>query len=239
MTSTQTKTLYTSIILVAIVLGVLWYRSIDPSTVETSLVKKVNGKAVGIKSDPQLPNDANHQVNAVNQGALANAIPKGKVALLDEILKSGNDNDQRLDTELKNLTEQTKLALHDYYRSLKRENRNSLGTTVFLLGRNIKNEKDIAFMAEVINEPPCYSLEDCDFAHSEEHTERDNHDQSESVTLVYPQLVALIALQNTLKKPDMRQKFSGSLLDSVRAGLKHPSPKVRKTAERILEKYSK
>ena len=118
--------------------------------------------------------------------------PQGLV--LDQILASRNDNDPRMDSELRTLDEATKDLFREKYQALALEKRNDRGTIVFLLGRNLKTEKDYAFFCDVLREAPCFNLADCrgnapNISGADYH-----HDSGEQVTLAYPQYVALTML---------------------------------------------
>ena len=122
---------------------------------------------------------------------------------LESILVSKNDNDPRLDTDFHDLSPAAKKLLKEKYRSLQPESLNEKGTVVFLLGQNIQGPDDLTFFGEVLSEPPCRSLESCQRAQApgadEEHS-----GLGTEITLAYPQIVSLKALDNylTLSKPD-------------------------------------
>ena len=71
---------------------------------------------------------------------------------LEEILKSKNDNDPRLDKDLSDLSLHFHKALYSKYQSLKPEDRNGRGTLVFLVARDLKNSADIEFLQKVYEE---------------------------------------------------------------------------------------
>jgi hypothetical protein len=116
---------------------------------------------------------------------------------LNQILASKNDNDHRLDTDFKNLTPGTKTLLMKRYQELPSEKRNDRGTIVFLIGRELNRPEDFRFLAQVGMETPCLSMIDCK---QEMHqTPEELHEQSTiSVTLAYPQHVAMKSLENLL-----------------------------------------
>src|SRR5207302_220894 len=84
-----------------------------------------------------------------------------KLVILDEILRSRNDNDPRLDADFNDLSAETKRRFREKYGALAPEKRNERGTVVYLLGRNINDDRDWDFLREVAGEPPCLSLSDC------------------------------------------------------------------------------
>jgi hypothetical protein len=162
------------------------------------------------------PTTASAQVAAVAAGSLpaksaqtASPPPPGgngpalsdtsalQLRILDEIFVSKNDNDPRLDTDLRVLDENAKAAFRTKYRSLPMERRNERGTIVFLLGRNLKTADDYAFLKEVLSEAPCLSMQDCTSPLDGALTSNDEHQGSAlSILLVYPQLTALKAIKN-------------------------------------------
>ena len=111
--------------------------------------------------------------------------PRAKLALLEEVLRSRDDNDPRLDSEFLGLTPQTKELFRRAYAGLARERLNERGTIVYLLGRNLNDPEDWAFLAAVAAEPPCLSLSDCSKASA------GAGEPGDEVTLAYPSLVAL------------------------------------------------
>ena len=121
-----------------------------------------------------------------------------KISILKEIFKSKNDNDPRMDRELRVLSESAKVLMLQQYRSLEAEKRNERGTIVFLLGRNLRTEADFEFLCEVIREPPCFSLKNCAGEPSTVGREDFEHESGEEITLAYPQIVALRVLQDYL-----------------------------------------
>jgi hypothetical protein len=122
-----------------------------------------------------------------------------KVRVLEEIFRSRNDNDPRLDSDFKNLDPGTKELLQAEYRKLAAEKRNERGTIVFLLGRNLTTEQDFAFLNEVFAEAPCKSLGDCAKDAPLSRTGSEHDDTGTEITLAYPQIVAVEMLKNFSK----------------------------------------
>lgn len=118
-------------------------------------------------------------------------------ALLEELLRAGNDNDPRLDTAFEALDENERAAFRRRYAELPPESRNQRGTIVYLLGRNLRTAEDWAFLRRVVAEPPCRGLSDC--------AKEDGADEPGlSVTLAYPALVALEQAKRGLADPAQR-----------------------------------
>lgn len=136
-----------------------------------------------------------------------------KIQILDEVFKSKNDNDPRLDQELKNLSVEDKVALIDKYNELKSELRNERGTIVFLIGRNLRDPEDFEFLGKVLHETPCLSLQDCSKRVSE--GDSDFSAQNE-LTLEYPQIIAL-----TMIRRHLQDQPTSPYLDKIQRQLAH------------------
>lgn len=154
-----------------------------------------------------------------------------KIELLAQILDSRNDNDPRLDSELKNLNKKDKDDLRKFYHQMELEDRNGRGTAVFLLGRSIESLEDVNFISEVLTESPCLSLSDCQSTQIDEYDE-DDHDTTADVTLVYPQIVAIrsIEMRYQSAKADVQQKMQ----ETLRAATAYPNPRVSQAARHAL-----
>lgn len=165
--------------------------------------------------------------------ARLSAVTTEKLNILSEILASRNDNDPRLDTEFRGLSEETKKSFHAKYRSIPAEQRNAKGTVVFLLGREITGPADVAFLREVLSEPPCQSLADCSKPQSVSSGDDLHHESGMEITLAYPQMVALVSLDDFLKSnaapdPAMRDAIAQALQTARSSGI---PVLVRKAAE--------
>jgi hypothetical protein len=127
----------------------------------------------------------------------AKAPKSAKLAELETILLSRNDNDPRLDLDFNGLSTEDKRLFRKKYRDIAAEKRNERGTIVYLLGRNLKTREDWEFFRQVALEPPCLSLSDCSKkpAHGS-----DEEATGDEVTLAYPSLVALRQAGNAAEK---------------------------------------
>jgi len=152
-----------------------------------------------------------------------------KLGILDDILRSRNDNDPRLDSAFNDLSPQTKELFRGTYGGLRPEKRNERGTIVYLLGKNLNAAEDWAFLRNVVTEPPCLSLSDC----SKKPTSGGGEEAlGDEVTLAYPCLVALKSAQRVLesgKNPD-QLKEARSVVDAAKTS---KVPAVVKLAEKI------
>lgn len=179
---------------------------------------------------------APHEAEAVSSPrALAAPIAavEDKGSLLDEILRSGDDNDPRLDGAFNSLPLETRRRFQRKYRELPAESRNQRGTIVYLLGKNLVAPEDWDFLREVAGEPPCLSLSDCSHASP-------GDDGSEApgtaVTLAYPALVALKQAERVLSEggPVSARREA---LAVVRAGTTSLTPAVVDAATRLEGRY--
>ncbi len=169
-----------------------------------------------------------------------NALPE--IRVLDEILLSKNDNDPRMDQELKNFSDPVKNALKKKYSSFKPELRNERGTIVFLIGRELSegrgSSEDIRFLKEVLLEQPCYNLADC--SKSATTTPDDEHVQGiNETTAMYPQLMDLRYLKIALENGSLDSNLKNEVLAALEAARNSPNPRVVQDAQLILQTYSK
>ena len=158
-----------------------------------------------------------------------------KVELLKEILASKNDNDPRMDTELKDLTAVEKDALVEVYRDLRAEKLNDKGTIVFLVGRELNRPEDAEFLKSVLSEEPCLSLDNCGITNPE----TDPHmDSVNNVTLNYPQMVALNRIKTFLQTQDLQTINPGilsHLIDATKIGQSSDVGMIKNASNEIAE----
>jgi hypothetical protein len=153
-----------------------------------------------------------------------------------EVVFSRNDNDPRIDSELRTLSPKVHEALRKAYQAIPAENRNSRGTVVFLIARDLQTLADAEFLKKVYQEDPCLSLSDCTKA-----GESDPHsDGSTQTTLNYPQLAGLFQLEQRLAKnpgliqnPDIRAEIANLL----REARQFPGSSLQKRAEELQKRY--
>lgn len=195
--------------------------------------------------DPEFPEfkddpESEAQENAQELTDALSADEKKKLANLEHILASRNDSDPALDRDFRELSPAMKAALRDRYHRLPNEDRGSRGTLIFLLGREIASPEDVAFVTEVLNEPPCLSLEDC----SRRSQEVDEHAAAVGgMTLVYPQMVAIRSFERFLKKPAIKpdgangtQEMKTGILEALRKAESYEHPNVARAARQALER---
>ncbi len=171
---------------------------------------------------------------------------QAQLKILGEVLVSKNDNDPRLDQELRNLGPRTRAKMRELYLTLPQEQLSEKGTLVFLLGRNLQDEKDFKFIQDVLSEPACLSLANClrsagsasQAGEGERPAQGDGgtleaghpHDNGvDSVTLIYHQLVAVRMVARLVRE----DKVNASNQEWVRKTLEvaRRSPIARVAAE--------
>ncbi len=165
------------------------------------------------------------------------AASQAQVKILDEVLTSRNDNDPRLDRELKTLNPSARSAFRTRYQTLPKEDRNGRGTVVFLLGRNLETLEDLGFLEDVLNEAPCFSLDDCVRDTKAAVGDDAHHDSTIEITLAYPQLAALSALEIFLKSESAGQKKSperDKAIQDLETASRSPIPRIANKAAEIL-----
>jgi hypothetical protein len=154
------------------------------------------------------------------------------------VLESRNDNDQRLDKDLKVLSAGAKQLLRQRYEEFPPEGRNERGTIVFLVGRNLTEKSDIEFMEKVLSEAPCRSMQNCK-EDSPRSQGADAHSETGiEVSLNYPQIVALKSLERILELGESDPLYQYAWEEILRAR-QSPIPKVAEMARDIEAKYSK
>jgi len=148
---------------------------------------------------------------------------RAQLETLEEIFRSRNDNDPRLDRDFNSLSPEAKSLLREKYAALPRERRNERGTIVYLIGRNPSAPEDWSFLREAAAEPPCLSLADC----SKSGTAEAEH--GDEVTLAYPALVALKQAQRALEAG----ASAAPARSVIEAGKTSKAPVVVRLASRI------
>jgi hypothetical protein len=165
------------------------------------------------------------------------AVETKQWTVFQEIVNSRNDNDPRIDQELKTLSPKMHENLIKAYQQLPMENRNSRGLIAFLIARDLQSTRDVEFLKSIYQEQPCMSMGDC----SKSETTADPHAEATNQTsLNYPQLAGLYQLEqqlernpNLLNNPEMRQEIA----DLLREARQFPGSSLQARAEDIQKKY--
>ncbi len=222
--------------------GVLKPRDSVPGVEETVNIAPRASEALALAESSPSAGPTGDPVKALLPAQKLNAADSRKISILRELIQTRNDNDPRMDTELRNLSAAAKAEIQSIYRDTKPESRNERGTMVFLLGREIRDPAELSFFRGVLQEKPCLSLENCErpagaVSGDEEHLETIN-----DTTASYPQLIALRALvhrANELKEASQEGSalFSG-ILDTLREARNSPNPKIADAAQSAVKELS-
>jgi len=170
--------------------------------------------------------------------ASVSAQTQQKLKVLREILATKNDNDPRLDTELRTLSDEAKALFSVQYSAFPPEAHNERGTIVFLLGRNLTKPSDVDFLVRVVGEPACLSMAKCSEPDPPSKRDDEHIETAHEVTLVYAQLVALKAAERYLKQPQPQPEVAEKLRALLEAAKESPQPRVASLAEEILSRTS-
>jgi hypothetical protein len=174
-------------------------------------------------------------VLADSKGPILSALDKKYFSEFQQILKSKNDNDPRIDKNFRHFSTSLHRVFQDQYRNLPMESRNERGLIAFLVARDIQDQEDFDFLKEVYLENPCLSMENCSSrSHSDPHLS--GIDQA---SMNYPQLAVLYQLERQLVENSKRFD-DPNLKDQMKAILdqaaKFSVPSVQKKAEDIRSK---
>lgn len=157
---------------------------------------------------------------------------RAKLGILEDVLRSRNDNDPRLDLDFKELSIETRRLFRRKYRSIPPERRNERGTIVYLLGMNLRTEEDWAFLRSVVSEPACLSLADCSKT-----ADSAAGSLGDDVTLAYPSLVALRQAQRVLEESGAADAGYQAAAGVVRAARGSRAPAVIRMIDRIGARF--
>lgn len=162
------------------------------------------GDEIGVdgaeKFGPPLPSYPAREPGGDAYPAFMDRRDEKRFDLLLRILARKNDNDPRLDRDLKKLTPALKAAIAEEYFQRRPEERNAKGTLVLLVGREVETESDLAFIELVLREPPCLSLSDCAQLAKIPSSANAHASDGQELTLAYPQRVAVLWLERAWRK---------------------------------------
>jgi hypothetical protein len=162
-----------------------------------------------------------------------------KLLVLDEILKSKNDNDPRLDTEFKQLSPELKRAMTRYYQVIPDEQRNERGTIAFLYARAMTGPQDTEFLTTVLMEKPCLSLADCSKPASGGDREHAHLEGLEETTSNYPQLTAIrqaVQRYNAARgETPPNEALANAIIEMCRKAENSPNPRIAEEARLVLK----
>lgn len=174
-------------------------------------------------------------VKVQSAGQLSEADQK-KWEVFQSILKSKNDNDPRIDRELKSLSPEMHQNLQSAYDQIPIEDRNGRGLIAFLIARDLTTTADVEFLRKIYQESPCLSFQNCGVA-----APPDPHiDGINQTSLNYPQLAGLYQLELKLKaQPDLLRnpEMKNHVRDLLREARQFPNDSIQKRAESIISQY--
>ena len=221
---------FTAILLIVLGLYAAWFLPEPQSTVTAPdpASNPTSEPTTSTSSPSPTPAPSATPVTATEQD-------RKQVLVLDAVIAGKNDNDPRLDRELRELTPAARALFRERYRSYPNEQRNEKGTVVFLLGRNLTSSEDFKFLGEVLAEPPCLSLESCGRESTD--AKDDHRNLGVDTTLAYPQIVALKSLERHLLTPGTKPQFIEDALTQLRTARGSKIQKVSELAEEILRRY--
>jgi hypothetical protein len=176
--------------------------------------------------------------------ANASAADLHQLAVLNEILAAKNDNDPRLDTELRHLSPAAKKLLEEKYQQLPTEKRNQRGTIAFLIGRDLNSTDDVAFLTQILKEAPCLSMADCskETPINNQATdlvagaEKMHEETGADVTLHYPQLMVLAQIQAQLDQ-EPAKAFPPGVTELIQTAAHSPVGRIASKAQGLLQNY--
>ncbi len=163
---------------------------------------------------------------------------KAKLAVIDQQLKLKNDNDLRMDRDLKYLSPTLHGIIFEKYETIPAEDRNGKGLLTYLIARDLKSNEDVQFLKKVYQETPCLSLSDCKALNPVENSHHAGVDQT---TLVYPQLAGLYRLEQSLtEKPELLNisNYRNGVVQILIQAENFPVPVVHEKARAIREHFS-
>ena len=235
----KTRTISVLLFLIALSLAALFFRrknvpesieSLKPSQLDFSKQNEVLPPVTA----PSVPEVTSAPV-AANSQALTSS-EQATFSVFEEILKSKNDNDPRMDRQLLHFTQALKSALFERYEKIAPENRNGRGLVVFLVARDLNSSDDIEFLKKVYQEHPCMSLEDCKNTGSDDA----HYSGLNQTTLNYPQLAGLFQLEkqlgarpSLLNDPEVKSQIQFLLKQAE----DFPVPAVADKAREIRKKF--
>ena len=202
-----------------------------------------SGQEAAPKTAPLGDEAGSHVSEPTSEVSMLPPSEQRKLSILSEILESKNDNDPRYDTELRDFSPEAKRAMTRRYSDTRLEKRNERGTYVFLIGREIKDSTDVAFLQSVLMERPCLSLENCDRAPEGHSGDEEHLGAINETTANYPQLVAIRALRHRMDEMIEAGQESAPLfsvlLQAIRESKSSSNPRVVEEATRILKELKR
>lgn len=204
------------------------FKSSNRPTVQTELINEKQTQAI-----QKIESIISQQTTNLND------VDQKKLVTLQEIFKSRNDNDPRLDQVLNQNSNEFKIALQDIYQSLPMESRNERGTIAYLISRDIQSEQDILFLESIFKEEPCLSLEDCRVISNDD----PHYSGINQVSANYPQQVIIYQLEQydrqLQKNPHLQNnpRIRQAIESLLRTARQFPVPTIQQKAEYLQKKF--
>ena len=129
--------------------------------VSLAILGLIVGRAARTHSPPVRVSESYSLGISTNEEPSADPFGGVKVRIFEDIVRSKNDNDPRLDREFRDLSVDARNRFRKKYLEIPREERNALGTIIYILGKNLRTSRDWRFLAEVAAEPRCLSMVNC------------------------------------------------------------------------------
>jgi hypothetical protein len=215
------------VILMGLGLTVWWMYSAEETVSAT--------RKIVYQGTPQQKREVAVQKNKAEPAAISPVGQARKLALLQEILDSKDDNDPRLDSDFKTLNDSEKKAIQEKYLSYTPEKLNERGTLIYLLGRNIENEKDLKFMEYVLNEKPCLSMANCAVRGPTPTGEAAHLASIDKITLAYPQIVTIKSIGNQLAQNKLNPELRPLARKNLEAATRSKNAVVAQMAASALK----
>lgn len=162
---------------------------------------------------------------------------KSQWMIFEDILKTKNDNDSRLDQDLKKTSSRFRKALYEKYTQLPPEDHSRRGLVIYLIGRDASSIEDLQFLKKVYQEPPCLSMADCKSAAVNQDPHHSSVDQT---TLVYEQLSGLYLIERQISQnPNLLNDAAArsGFIQILAQAESYPVPAVHEKARAIRIKY--
>lgn len=162
---------------------------------------------------------------------------KSQWQAFEDILKVKNDNDPRLDRDLKKISPRFREALYEKYSQLPAEDHSRRGLVVYLIGREISSIEDLQFLKKIYQESPCLSMADCKSSSGNQDPHNSAVDQT---TLVYEQLSGLYLIERQISQnPNLLSDAASrsGIVQVLAQAESFPVPAVHDKAIAIRTKY--
>ncbi len=178
--------------------GLFWFLHRPATSSEVAIEKpsQLNFKKSNELAQPKIASVQSNEVEIApategTQAQSLTGVDQQKWSVFKNVLETKNDNDPRIDRDLKKLSRPVHQALYEKYDKIPAELRNEKGLVTFLVARDLSSVEDIEFLKKIYEESPCLSLADCKTVGPDE----THHSGVNQTTLVYPQMNTLYQIE--------------------------------------------